>query len=516
MMVTTGTMVMMTTTMTTAEPSGAGHRRPRLARETIVGWMVLVLFVSLASVVVVVHESLHLEVAERANDAVSQEIREFQTFTQQGIDPETGKPFASSERLLDVFLDRQRLTRGEVIVGYVGTSGRVFYSPGPGTPEVDEGGYDVASDTAFLKAAAQKTSGTRETPAGEMRWARSVVEVEGGESALLIAAQFTDEETAQVDQTVQTLALISLAALVFGGVVSWLVAGRILRPVRQVQETAAEITEHDLTRRIDVGDDDVSGLATTFNRMLDRLEEAFRAEQRFVDDAGHELRTPITVIRGHLELMDDDPESRAVTMRIVSQELDRMSRIVTDLLALAKADRPDFVRMSEDVDLAALTVGLDARISALGDRRWGIREIAEGTARLDPQRITQAVLQLAQNAVQHTRPGGTITLRSALVTDPLIGPALAISIEDDGPGVPHADRERIFERFAHSENPDGSRHQGAGLGLAIVAAIAEAHGGRVDVGGEPGQGAVFTLLVPDVSDPGEQGSEETMPIPEVS
>src|SRR5699024_4372879 len=253
---TTTTMTMTTTTgttMTTTEPSGAGHgKRPRLARETIVGWMVLVLFVSLASVVVIVHESLHLEVAERANDAVSQEIREFQTFTEEGIDPETGEPFTSSERLLDVFLDRQRLSRGEVIVGYVGTSGRVFYSPGPGTPEVDDGGYDVASDSAFLRAAAKDTSGTRDTPAGEMRWARSVVEVDGGESALLIAAQFTDEETARVDQTVQTLALISLAALVFGGVVSWLVAGRILRPVRQVQETAAEITEQDLTRRIDV------------------------------------------------------------------------------------------------------------------------------------------------------------------------------------------------------------------------------------------------------------------------
>src|SRR5699024_955932 len=132
--------------------------------------------------------------------------------------------------------------------------------------------------------------------------------------------------------------------------------------------------------------------------------------QRFVDDAGHELRTPITVIRGHLELMDDDPDSRAATMRLVTGELDRMSRIVTDLLALAKADRPDFLRPVEGVDVSLLTVALEAKISALADRRWRVDQIAEGEARLDSQRITQAVLQLAQNAVQHTGEGDAITL----------------------------------------------------------------------------------------------------------
>ena len=215
-----------------------------------------------------------------------------------------------------------------------------------------------------------------------------------------------------------------------------------------------------------------------------------------VDDAGHELRTPITVIRGHLELMDDDPESSQATLRIVTTELDRMGRIVTDLLALAKADRPDFVRASEDVDTSMLTVALEAKISALADRRWRVARIAEGTARLDAQRITQAVLQLAQNAVQHTRDGDAITLASDIVDDPELGRALTISVEDTGPGVPHAEREHIFERFSHGEPPDGRRHSGAGLGLAIVRAIAEGHHGRVDVGGEPGQGAVFTLVLP--------------------
>lgn len=470
------------------------RRRPRLARDTIVGWMVLVLFVSLLSVVIVVRESLHLSVTERANADVTQEIEEFRTFTQEGVDPETSKPFTSAERLLTVYLSRQRPGDGEVIVGYVGQEGVVTTSYGSGAPEVEE--YDLTRDPTVVQKAEHATSGTLDTPAGEMRWARTVVDVPGGDDAMLLVSVFTDDARAEADRTVRTLALVSLGTLLLAGIISWLVAGRLLRPVRLVHEAADEITEHDLTRRIDVGDDDVSGLASTFNRMLDRLEEAFLAEQRFVDDAGHELRTPITVIRGHLELMDDDPESRKATLRIVTQELDRMGRIVTDLLALAKADRPDFVRASDDVDVSLLTVALDAKVSALAERRWQMSQVAEGVARLDSQRITQAVLQLAQNAVQHTREGDAITLGSTFVDDPRLGRSLTITIEDTGPGVPVADRERIFDRFSHGETPDGRRHSGAGLGLAIVRAIAEGHGGRIDVGGEPGVGAVFTLVIP--------------------
>lgn len=501
-------------TTETRSVEAAARRRPRLARGTIVGWMVVVLLISLTSVVVVVRQSLHLDVTNRANQDIVQEIEEFRTLSADGVDPETSRPFTSSERLLEVYLSRQRLSSGEVLIGYVGTSGRVLERYGPGTPE--RGEYDLAADRDFLQLAARDSSGTYQTPVGEMRWARTVVDVREGEGAMFIVAVFTEGAREQADETVSTLAVVSFIALLLGGVISWLVAGRILRPVRQVHETAAEITERDLTRRIHVGDDDVSGLASTFNRMLDRLEEAFRAEKRFVDDAGHELRTPITVIRGHLELMDEDPESRRTTMRIVNQELDRMGRIVTDLLALAKADRQDFLRIRDGVDVAALTVELDAKVSALADRRWGIREIAEGTVRLDPQRVTQAVLQLAQNAVQHTGQGDAVTLGSAFVTDPVLGPALAISVEDTGPGVPHVDRTRIFDRFTHGEPPEGKQHGGAGLGLAIVSAIAQAHGGRVDVGGEPGAGAVFTLLIPaEESDRADATpTEETAPIQE--
>lgn len=475
--------------------------RPRLSRDTIVAWMVLVLFVTLLTVVIVVHESLHLSATDRVNAEITQEIEEFRAFTRDGVDPATSRPFTSAEHLLKVYLSQQRLGAGQVIVGYVGAEGVATVSRGPGVPETDA--YDLTRDRSLLEQVSRSSSGTTSTPAGELRWARSVVEVANGPDAVLLVAVFTEPSFEEVDRTVRTLALVSLGALVLAGVVSWVIAGRLMRPVRLVHEAAEEITEHDLTRRIDVGDDDVSGLAATFNQMLDRLEQAFQTEQRFVDDAGHELRTPITVIRGHLELMDTDPASRAVTMRLVTQELDRMSRIVTDLLSLAKADRPDFIRPVDGVDASMLTVALEAKVSALAVRRWRVDRIAEGNARLDSERITQAVLQLAQNAVQHTDEGDAITLTSQWVADPALGPSLGISIADTGPGVPAVEREHIFDRFAHGGPSGGRRHGGAGLGLAIVRAIAEGHGGRVTVAGEPGEGAVFTIIIPVDQEPDE-------------
>src|SRR5699024_6022951 len=170
--------------------SPRSRRRPRLARDTIVGWMVLVLFVTLLTVVLVVRESLHLSVREEANADVTQEIEEFRTFTEEGRNPETGRPFTSAERLLEVYLTRQHAGSNEIIVGYVGDSGAVLPSVGPGAPEQEE--YDPTRDQDFLETVGTSSSGTTDTPAGEMRWARTTVDVAGGDDAVLIVSVFTD------------------------------------------------------------------------------------------------------------------------------------------------------------------------------------------------------------------------------------------------------------------------------------------------------------------------------------
>ena len=477
------------TTMTMTERAdGSGRWR-------IVGWMLGTLALALGIVVVVVRSMLIAQVGEQANRDVTQELQEFTSFAEVGVDPATGKRFTSADRLFQTYLSRQQAGSHELILGWVGATDRAYELRGPATPTTEE--YDPAHDRELLDRLADTSSGVHRSPAGEFRWGRVVLAGSGNPADALLVGVFTEQAERQARDTVRDLALVSLGSLALAGLVSWLVAGRILRPVRLVRETAAEITERDLTRRIPVdGTDEISGMAATFNAMLDRLEEAFAAQQRFVDDAGHELRTPITVVRGHLELMGDDPAEREQTVALVTQELDRMARIVTDLLALAKADRPDFVQLDAPVDLTQLTLDLDAKVQQLAERRWQLSHVAEGTAVVDAQRITQAVLQLAHNAVQHTRPGDAITLMSRFVEAPGQGRLLQIGVTDTGSGVAPEDRERIFERFAHGTPADGSRHTGAGLGLPIVKAIAEAHGGRVQVDSPPGQGATFTLVIP--------------------
>jgi signal transduction histidine kinase len=267
--------------------------------------------------------------------------------------------------------------------------------------------------------------------------------------------------------------------VVLVSVLAYVAVGRILSPLRELGGTARAIqSTDDLTRRIDVrGNDDIAELGHLFNAMLDRLEAAFALQREFVSDAGHELRTPITIIRGHLELLDRDPE----TYRIVSDELDRMSRFVEDLLTLAKSERPDFLMLSE-LDLDLLTEELMAKAKRLGPREWRLEATGAGLLRGDRQRLTQAVMNLAHNAVQHTAEGDAITLGSSHEGD-----LARIWVADQGPGVAVADHERIFDRFAGD---------GTGLGLAIVRTIATAHGGTVELDSEEGKGARFTIVLP--------------------
>lgn len=220
--------------------------------------------------------------------------------------------------------------------------------------------------------------------------------------------------------------------------------------------------------------------------MLDRLETAFADQKDFLSEVSHELRTPITVIRGHLKTLGDSPAEREEAIAVIQDELDRMSRYVDDLLLLAKAPRPDFLRASPiDVDL--FTQDLFAKARSLGDRNWRLDGTGVGIVVGDEQRLTQAVMNLAENAVNCTAPGDEIWLGSSV-----IGDQARLWVRDAGPGVGDDDRERIFARY---ESGSGSS-DGAGLGLSIVAAVAEAHDGWVELDSTPGAGSTFTIVVP--------------------
>lgn len=466
------------------------------ARVRILLWLLMVMTVALAAVVGTTRSILLRDVDQRINRLLSQETGEFTNFFQQGVDPETGKRFTDPGRLLRVFLERQYADPDEELMGLVHREGR-----GPAQlvqPREIPAPKPLHDDPASRRAIFDSPDpvGVLHRPEGEIRWAKVRVVPRGDQPAAAFVVAFHPErEQAMADEVFQTLVAISGVALLMTTGIGWAVAGRILAPVRLVRTTAAQLTEQDLTQRIPVrGRDDIAALAETFNGMLDRLERAFAAQREFVDDAGHELRTPITIVRGHLELMGDDPAEREETVRLVTDELDRMSRIVEDLLLLAKAERPDFVTPGP-VQLAELTADVFVKARTLGDRHWVLAESADQEVSLDEQRITQAMVQLAQNAVQHTVPGQTVRIGSRRTET-----GIELYVADTGAGVQPQDSAVIFERFRRGTARRGSRATGAGLGLAIVRAIAEGHpGGRVVLRSPEEGGATFVLVLEGTS-----------------
>lgn len=284
------------------------------------------------------------------------------------------------------------------------------------------------------------------------------------------------------------LAIFCIAGL--GAVVAWILTGRVLARLRLLTESTRSITESDLNQRIIVrGSDEIAELTATFNQMLDRLQAAFTSQREFINDAGHELRTPITIIRGYLELLGDDPQERQETVEIITDELERMSRFVNDLLLLAKAEQPDFLTL-DIVDVNLLTEEIRIKVKALADRNWCLDHQGSGCIVADRHRLTQAVINLAQNATQYTSTADVIAIGSQITN----GEA-RFWVRDTGEGIALADQERIFQRFARATN-SYRRSEGAGLGLAIVRAIAQAHGGHIELVSRPGAGSTFTIVIP--------------------
>ncbi|MFV0457608.1 MAG: ATP-binding protein [Actinomycetales bacterium] len=330
------------------------------------------------------------------------------------------------------------------------------------------------------------------TAAGPIRYVMMRVHVEGyPQTGTLISAVSLQPALQRLASSARFYTELSLVALALVGLGAWVVAGRLLRPLRLLREAAETISHTDLTSRIPVsGNDDVTELTRTVNAMFDRLESAFETQQQFLDDAGHELRTPITIVGGHLEVLDpDDAGEVRATRALVLDELDRMAGLVNDLIVLAQAGRPDFVSFDE-VDVDQLLRDVLDKAQALAERTWELDSTVHAVVLADGHRLTQAMLQLADNAVRHTTTTDTIGIGGIRE-----GTDCRLWVRDTGPGVAPDDAHRIFERFGRA---GGSRGDGgSGLGLSIVAGIAAAHGGRVDL--DPsfgGAGARFSLVLP--------------------
>jgi two-component system OmpR family sensor kinase len=481
---------MMMGTMTAAsttepEKAGTGHREVgllRSARTRLVAAVLILLAFSTAASVLALRELLIARVGDRVDDSLDQEAREFRRLVDAGRDPRTGEPFGNDiASMFEVFLARNVPFEGESYFTFV--EGQPYRSSV--TDELDQ---ELEERLAELGGTQSTLRDEIETDAAGVRILAVPVEIGGRVRGVFAVTVDLASERAEVDEAVRFAAGVGIAAFLLGSLLAIAISGRVLAPVRELTETARAISETDFTRRIEVrGSDELAELARTFNAMLDRLEEAFATQRSFLSDAGHELRTPITIVRGHLEVMGDDPEERRETLELVTDELDRMGRLVDDLLLLARARRPDFLR-PEAVALEELSAEVLAKAEALAPRDWRLASAGGGTLSADRQRLTQALINLAQNAASHTVEGEAIELGAEIRN----GEAL-LWVEDHGPGIPADEQERVFERFYRS---DGTRAEGSGLGLSIVRAIAEAHGGRVEVDSAPGRGSRFTVVIP--------------------
>ncbi len=325
-----------------------------------------------------------------------------------------------------------------------------------------------------------------------------------------------------VDDTVSRLVLLELlvgaVVLALLGGLAYVVVGTSLRPLREVEDTAAEIAAGNLTRRVPGGDPrtEVGRLSLAFNTMLGRIEQAFRAREaseasalaseermrRFVADASHELRTPLTSIRGFAELYRQgavaDDESLERVMGRVEQEAARMGLLVEDLLLLARLDQQRPLEQ-EPVDLLEVAGDAvhDARVLA-PDRDITL-DVGDGAAVVlgDESRLRQVVSNLVTNALTHTPAGTAVSVSLEVNPAPDDGPdRVLLAVSDQGPGMSEPDRAKVFERFYRADPSRTRSAGGSGLGLSIVAALVAAHGGRVGVQSAPGSGSRFLVELP--------------------
>jgi signal transduction histidine kinase len=307
----------------------------------------------------------------------------------------------------------------------------------------------------------------------------------------VLAAQPLDFLHRAVD-TVLAMVLVGVPVLVLlvGGA-TYLFAGRALRPVEAMRARVAGLTDRDLAQRMPVppARDEVGRLAETMNQMLGRLEGAQRTQRRFVADASHELRSPLTTIASGLELLagsvDEADRSTVGTLR---GEAARLDRLVDGLLLLARSDERGLQPNREDVDLDEIVEAERGRPSDVG----GVApEVRAAPVRVsgDRAQLVRAVRNLVDNARRHARSRVLVTLVAE-------GPWAVVEVADDGPGVPEEERERVFERFVRLDEARARSDGGAGLGLAIVREIVVAHGGDVAVTGSDLGGALFRLRIP--------------------
>jgi two-component system OmpR family sensor kinase len=480
-------------------------------RWRFVAWVTGALLAVSAVVFVVVYEQtksqLRAQIDHDVAGDISQLSQEVRTLTPQ-----------SPQALLG---DVRRYVRAQP---FTGTSSLLFAAvPGYGTvsnhpelfggPRPDDGESlaEQQQENALGQAVRNGPTGlsTREAAdVGKVRLDERVLTV--GTVRVRVGAGEPLVIVARAERSIARSFLIAGAlAVVLALLASYLAGASVSSPLRRMARVAARVDDGDLDPRMhppSSASAEIRVLAESFNHMLDRLSDAFAAQRDFIADASHELRTPLTVIAGQLEVLaaqeHPGPDEVRRVQRLVAAEVARTSRLVDDMLLLARSEGGDFLQL-EDVDLIPFITDLWAAASINDERRFELGDVPQATLRADPDRLAQGLRNLIRNAIEHTNPPHGL-VRLEVEAQPARRVRFVVS--DDGPGVDPDQREHVFERFHRTDQSRSRIAGGAGLGLAIVLVIAEAHGGRVEVGETSLGGARFMLELPGM-EPAKIGEE---------
>lgn len=450
-----------------------GERRVRAARprwgtaarlSTILG-VILVAVLALTTFGLV--QAFTSQVHAANTRSLTQELRAFATIAAERPASQSLASFTRG------FLQTRALGDDEVLI--VALTGKTTYG---------SSGSSALLAQPLVRGWAQQPLGSHQQvtiTAGGVNWQLVAVPLlsQSGQPLGTVAAAVTITQVNKDVGRVAALAAGEAAIAVLAGVAAcWLVLRGLLERIHRVTATAAELGSGALDRRLRESGttDEVGQLAVTFDTMADQLSAALTAQRRLLSDVSHQLRTPLTVARGHLEVLErtgSDPQEVHDTVALVVDELDHMRDLVERLLMLGHALEPDFVT-KVPVDLRSFCADLMESIRVLADRRWEAGEIPDLIVDADAAKLRGALLNLVDNSVRATKDGDVIALS---VSPPDHG-LVTVAVDDSGPGMPADARAAALDRFSR---PGAADTSGSGLGLAIVRAVAEAHGGSATV-----------------------------------
>ena len=398
-------------------------------RFSILAWIILVVFAALASMIYFTDSMRRADVHDLANEAVEKSAVEVEAHSR------LPGGHSSSAELIETYLSHEVPEANEVLVGVIDDR-LVFQQLDSLTrPDVDARAYSPMVRSIIANEPASGITdgvhwGTITGPSAE-----------GLDYVVVLVS--TEQVYADLNRQTLIFAGLGLISLSMAAAIAWVISSRIIAPVRPVALVAERISQSNLTTRVPVhGADEVAQLARTFNHMMDRIDEAYRAQRQFIDDAGHELRTPITIVRGNLELLDTAIRLSERSSSCVF-ELDRMTRMINDFVDIGdrRISRLDSFNI-EQVDLSQLTIDIDDKAHVLTNGRSEVVGIGEGQILCDPARITEAVLEFVRNAAKYSPPDSPIHIASNLDNG-----TARFTVTDFGAGIEPAQQETLFQRF---------------------------------------------------------------------